>query len=339
MLALLAMAASCRKPPGEPVFVITLPGEHPAPVITAVADSTFIEPPADSLAVDSLPADSVGVPEPSPVFESLEGAHTIAIEISGSLYASLQAACPDHDPDVLGAHMTRCLWWNLNPWRGICAGDSLTAVYRDAGWGMENRTVALRYVPVAGSSNRAFTLYQFRRTGDNYPSYWYPDGAETVRLLDAMPVATFEEITGVYGEPRGDHNHGGIDFKAPEGTPVRTPRGGRVVRMDWNGEYNGRCLELDIGGGYTEIYLHLQGIAPELSEGSTAAAGSLVGWVGNTGRSYSAHLHYQINDENDYPIDPLVFSGSHTRALTASDMEDFALFRAACDSLMAAGPR
>lgn len=332
------LASACRRQPGEPVFVIGLDGQAGPPradTALVVPDSV---PPPDSLALpDSLPPDSSAIAPP--VYESLEGAHVLAVEVHGSLYATLQEACPDGDPDVLGAHLTRCLWWDMDPWHDICAGDSIIAIYRDSGAGMENRTVALRYAPVAGTSNSAFALYQYRRSGDNYPSYWHPGGTEVIRLLDAMPVSTFEEITGVFGEPRGDHGHGGVDFKAPEGTPVRTPHGGRVVRMNWNTEYNGQCLELDMGGGYSEIYLHLQGIAPELSCGSTAACGSVVGWVGNTGRSYSAHLHYQINDENGYAIDPYLFGGSHSRSLSGADLEAFRAFTAACDSMMAAGAR
>jgi hypothetical protein len=336
LLTLAAIAATgCRRQPGEPVFVIRADGT----VVSAGgsdADTTASVTGPDSILVpDSSAVDSLPLPDTLPVFDVLEGASVLAVEIRGSLYATLSTACPDDDPDVLGAHLTRCLWWSIDPWRGICSGDSLLAVYRDSGWGLENRTVALRYIPVSGAPG--FSLYLYRRSGDNYPSYWHPDGTETVRMPDEMPVGTFEEITGIVGEPRGDHTHGGIDFKAPEGTPVRTPHGGRVVRMDWNTEYNGRCLELDIGGGYTEMFLHLQGIAPELSTGATAAEGSLVGWVGNTGRSFSAHLHYQINDENGYPIDPLVFSGSHVRTLGPADLADFSDFQAACDSLMDAG--
>ena len=335
LLAAVAFCCSCRERPGEPVFVISLEGGTGPEPERVVVDSLQTAS-ADTLPVpDSIPEDTVSLPV-APRFESLEGSRVLAVEIRGSLYETLQQACAGQEPDVLGAHFTRCLWWHIDPWRGICAGDSIIAVYRDEGFGMENRTVALRYAPVSGSSNRPFAVYQFKRTGDNYPSYWRADGTEAVRLLDVMPVSTFEEITGVFGEPRGGHSHGGLDFKAPEGTPVRTPHGGRVIRMDWNTGYNGRCIELDIGGGYSEIHLHLQGIAPGLYAGSSAEQGSVIGWVGNTGRSYSAHLHYQINDENGYPIDPLIFSGSHTRTLPQADLDGFAQFRAACDSLIGA---
>ncbi len=331
----------CRQPPGDPSFVIRADEQaissaeriHAgADTLAAIApiDSTDL---ADGAAVDTTAADTTEAVRRT--FPALEGARVLSVEIRGSLYGCLEASCPGELPDVLGAHLVRCMWWDVDPWRGLCAGDSLHAVYRDSGLGLENRTVALRFAPAPGSSSRPFSVYQWRRSGDNYPSYWHADGTEAMRMLNAMPVTTFEEVTGIFGEPRGDHAHAGIDYKAPEGTPVRSPRGGVVVRLDWNTGYNGRCVEIDMGGGYSEMFLHLQGIAPEVVPGARVSPGGLVGWVGNTGRSYSAHLHYQINDENGNPMDPLLFSGSHRRSLTDADLEGFGAFRAACDSLMA----
>lgn len=330
---LLAVASVSCRPRGEPDMTIDYEGGQALSDTVAATPGDSVGPVVgDSLPADTASVDTIPAVEPLP---ELAGAGVLALEIRGSLYETLVEACPDGDPEVLSAHIVRCLWWDVDPWRDICAGDSIHVVFRDSGAGLENRTVALRFRPVPGSTVQPFALYLFRRSGDSYPSYWHPDGTEAVRLPNSMPVSTFEEITGIFGEPRGDHQHGGLDFKAPEGTPVRTIHGGVVIRADWNTTYNGRCLEIGMGAGYSEVFLHLQGIADGLSPGASVAAGSLVGWVGNTGRSYSAHLHYQINDENGYPIDPLVFYGSHRRTLSGTDMERFAVLRAACDSLMA----
>jgi murein DD-endopeptidase len=324
-----AAAASCRKPPGEPVFVIT------SESYTQGSD-TLASPPPETLALVppetlSLPPETLSAGAPR-----IPDVQILALSISGSLYSSLEAlGC--QTPDVIAAHLVRCLWWRMNPWRDICAGDSIIVLYADSMQGMENRTVALRYIPVPGSSVDPFSVYVFKRTGDNFPSHYYGDGTEVAELLNTLPVSTFEEITGIYGEPRGDHTHSGIDFKAPEGTPVRTARGGVVVRTDWNYSYNGHCVEIDMGGGYAEIFLHLNSIATGVSSGASLSAGALVGEVGNTGRSYSAHLHYQINDENDYPIDPLLFFATHHRSLEGADLASFRVFRDRCDGMMNEG--
>lgn len=325
-----AAAVSCRKPPGEPVFVIT-PESYFLPADTSVAVTpetlAVIQPETLAIQPETLAVDT-GPPVPD--------VHLLAFEVRGSLYASLEAVGCEA-PDVVAAHLVRCLWWRMDPWRDMCAGDSIIVLYADSSQGLENRTVALRYIPIPGSAVGAFSIYLFRKTGDNFPSYYYGDGTEVAELLNILPLSTFEEITGIYGEPRGDHTHSGMDFKAPEGTPVRTARGGQVERVDWNYEYNGHCVEIDMGSGYSEIFLHLSTIAPGIAPGASLAAGALVGEVGNTGRSYAAHLHYQINDENGYPIDPLLFYGSHRRSLDGGDLSAFRAFRDGCEEMMRGG--
>ena len=295
-------------------------------VDTAAADTAdTLTVSLDSVSVDSLPEirpDTAECPW-----------DRIAIEINGSIYASLQGR--NDNPDILGAHIVRCMWWDTNPWRGMNAGDSLYVLIGETG--RENQVEALSYVPREGTSNSPFAVYSFRMTGDNYPSHYYFDGTESMKLLNFMPVNTFEEMTGPYGEPRGNHSHSGVDYKAPAGTPIRTCRGGCVTRINWNHDYNGNCVEIGIGSGYSEIFLHLQSIADGIHEGVILEKGDVIGYVGNTGvTSTSAHVHYQINDENGNSIDPYLFYSSHRRSLPQEDMERFCAFRDSCDVWMRA---
>lgn len=301
---------------------------NPLTVDTTVIDTLDTALPfMDSLTVlpDSLTADSSLVIEPDPAECPFD---RVIIEINGSIYVSLNNTV--ENSDILGAHIVRCMWWNTNPWRGMNAGDSLLVLIGETG--RENQVVALSYIPREGTTNRPFSVYSFRMTGDNYPSHYYSDGTEVMKLLNYMPITTFEEMTGPYGEPRGNHSHAGVDYKAPEGTPVRTCRGGSVLRLNWNHDFNGNCIEVGIGGGYSEVFLHLQGVAEGIREGMVLEKGKIIGYVGNTGiTSTASHLHYQINDENGNPIDPYLFFSSYRRSLPPGDMVEFRCFRENCD--------
>jgi len=318
-----SLAAQPVLPDGMPFPPDTLP-----PDTLHLSDSLL----ADSAGIDSLSADSLDISIDPMDIECPW--NTAAVEINGSIYTSIQDLC--EDSDILGAHIVRCMWWNTDPWRGMNAGDSLYLVFGDEGIeGRENRIAALRYVPREGTVNTGFAVYAFLMSGDNYASHYYSDGTEMMKLLDVMPIATFEEMTGPYGEPRGNRNHMGVDYKAPAGTPVRTCRGGTVARVNWNHDYNGNCIEIDMGGGYSEIFLHLQDLAEGISAGVVLSGGTIVGFVGNTGRTSTAtHLHYQINDENSNPIDPYLFYGSHRRSLSGADLEAFREWRDRCDAWM-----
>jgi len=304
----------------------------PESLLIAQFDSSAVDSTLDSLSVisDSLQmavgtADTLACPYP-----------LLAIEIHGSLYASIGDVA-GIESDVLGAHFVRCLWWDLNPWGDLIAGDSLYALYDTLGTGLrENSVVCLKYVPVPGSSGHPFTVYTFLRTGDNFPSIWYSGGGEVISILNRMPLSTFEEVTGIYGEPREGHIHAGVDYKAPEGTPVRTVMGGTVSRTNWNTVYNGYCVEIDFGG-YSEIFLHLEGIASGVVPGARLSSGDRIGTVGNTGRSYSPHLHYQVNDPQGNSIDPYLYFSSHRRSLEGSDIVTFREWREHCDRWLIGG--
>ncbi|MBN1435212.1 M23 family metallopeptidase [Candidatus Fermentibacterales bacterium] len=316
-LALLAADAGPVSPVADTAGICP---DSMAPSDTTLSDTS-------SVTADTLPrAEDIRLPH----------SDVLALEIRGSLYTSLACSACSTDADVLGAHCSRAMWWDLDPWSDLIAGDSLFLVLGEPGeTGRENRILALRYVPVPGSSNHPFSVYLYLKDGDNFPSFFYGDGQEATPLLSSMPLSTFEEVTGVYGEPRGSHVHQGVDFKAPVGTPVRTTRGGTVLEIDWNTQYNGHCVRLDIGGGYREIFVHLDQVDPSISTGQRLEAGTVIGTVGSTGRSTSPHLHYQIDDsQSGYSIDPYIFLGHQRRRLTGPELSDFQARAEILDGLM-----
>jgi len=342
-ISVASLILSCGTDPPEGEIVIraedialrdSLAGVDSFPFLPSETDTI----PADSMEIpilpvpDTLPEDSISVIEPDSAECPWE---RMALEINGSIYASLAGRIDD--PDILGAHIVRCMWWNTDPWRGMNAGDSLYVLIGETG--RENQVVALRYVSREGTPDKSFSVYSYTMTGDNYPSHYYSDGTEVMKQLNFMPITTFEEMTGPYGEPRGSHRHSGVDYKAPEGTPVRTCTGGVVARLNWNHDYNGNCVEVAAGSGYSEVFLHLHGIANGLYEGMVLEKGDVVGYVGNTGvTSTASHIHYQINDENGNSIDPYLFFSSHRRSLSAEDMVDFRVFRDNCDRWLRTAP-
>ena len=300
---------------------LSTPQDHISIVVSDTSVSTILMP--DSLQPDTLEDSLIDSVVPDHQWNRL------AFEINGSIYASLQDLV--EDSDILGAHVVRCMWWDTDPWQGMNAGDSLYLLFGETG--RENRIFALHYVPKEGTVNNPLSVYSFQMTGDNWVSHYYADGTEVMRFLNYMPITTFEEMTGPFGEPRGNSSHAGVDYKAAQCTPVRTCKGGTVLRTNWNYEYNGNCVEISIGAGYSEVFLHLKAIADGVTPGVTLQKGDTIGYVGTTGRtSTSPHLHYQINDENGNPIDPYLFYSSYRRNLPPSDMDAFMQFRDMCDA-------
>jgi murein DD-endopeptidase MepM/ murein hydrolase activator NlpD len=122
----------------------------------------------------------------------------------------------------------------------------------------------------------------------------------------ARPVdETSEEISSSFGyrsDPfTGEQRfHAGLDFRAPEGTPVYASGSGVVEVAGLGGGY-GNLVIVDHGNGLKTRYGHLS--AFRVSQGQPVSPGTLIGLVGSTGRSTGPHLHYEtrVQDEPENP--------------------------------------
>ncbi len=105
-------------------------------------------------------------------------------------------------------------------------------------------------------------------------------------------------ITGVYGsqrilngKPRSPHY--GIDFHAPEGTPVKAMLDGKVILVENNMYYTGATIIFDHGHGISTLYMHLKDI--NVKKGEKVKKGQIIGTLGKSGRATGPHLDVRLN--------------------------------------------
>ena len=94
-------------------------------------------------------------------------------------------------------------------------------------------------------------------------------------------------------------NHKGTDIPATEGSKIYAARNGTVVEAGWNEYGRGYWYRIESDDGETCcIYQHMSGgsqyLPLLLKKGDHVVAGQHIGYVGNTGDSYGAHLHFEI---------------------------------------------
>ncbi len=99
--------------------------------------------------------------------------------------------------------------------------------------------------------------------------------------------------------------HPGLDISADRGTPIHATADGTVTFAAFNDSY-GNCIEVSHGYGISTRFGHLSRFA--VSAGDQVKRGDVIGYVGNTGRSTGAHLHYEIL-LNGQAVNPLKFLG------------------------------
>jgi len=107
--------------------------------------------------------------------------------------------------------------------------------------------------------------------------------------------------------PRGScaHFHDGIDIANGQGTPVRAPANGVIAFVGWNPfDSSDPSFMVVIGhaGGYESRFMHLES-KYAVRAGQTVQKGQLIGYMGNTGNSTGAHLHWEIYRGNT-PVNP-----------------------------------
>ena len=105
-------------------------------------------------------------------------------------------------------------------------------------------------------------------------------------------------ITGVYGSQRilngkPRRPHYGIDFHAPEGTPVKSMMDGVVTLVENDMYFTGGTIIFDHGHGISTLYMHMKDI--NVKKGQKVKKGEIVGTLGQSGRATGPHLDIRLN--------------------------------------------
>lgn len=98
--------------------------------------------------------------------------------------------------------------------------------------------------------------------------------------------------------------HYGLDFAAPQGTPIYATADGTVTTAGSTGNGYGNHVIINHGYGYQTLYGHM--VRVKARNGQQVKRGEVIGWVGSTGKSTGPHCHYEVH-KNSNKIDPVYF--------------------------------
>ena len=113
--------------------------------------------------------------------------------------------------------------------------------------------------------------------------------------------------------------HTGLDLLANPGTPIHAAADGLVVGARPNGLY-GNWIRIRHPGKLVTVYGHLQRFAPDIEPGTVVKSGDLIGFVGSTGRSTGAHLHFELLTDG-HPVNPYGHPATKPRQLASPDFD------------------
>ncbi|MGB3851360.1 MAG: M23 family metallopeptidase [Tunicatimonas sp.] len=98
--------------------------------------------------------------------------------------------------------------------------------------------------------------------------------------------------------------HPGVDFSAPQGTPIYATGAGKVAVVKTSLSGYGKQVIIDHGFGYRTRYAHLQDFS--VKQGQQVERGQAIGTVGSTGTSTAPHLHYEVFHDNER-VNPIYY--------------------------------
>ena len=251
--------------------------------------------------------------------------------VGDGLYWALRSAgiAPDTASDYLKALATQ-----IDVGSGLTPDDrfDLIIANRRAGGG-SSRAGPLLYAGIERSGASPIQLMRWSHEGK--AGWFTADGLTPVGGGFEWPVAA--RITSGFGlryHPilHFSRMHRGIDFGAAWGTPIHASADGTIARAGWAGGY-GQQVRIDHGGGLASSYSHMSRMV--VSPGMHVAQGQVIGYVGTTGLSTGAHLHYETY-VNGAAVDP---RGVSFARIMAPDPAEVNAFKARLARLLKVGTK
>jgi murein DD-endopeptidase MepM/ murein hydrolase activator NlpD len=130
--------------------------------------------------------------------------------------------------------------------------------------------------------------------------------------------------------------HTGVDWAAPMGTPIFASGTGVVEKAGWEGGY-GKYIRIKHNNGYETAYGHMTAFARGMQPGTRVRQGQVIGFIGSTGLSTGAHVHYEILVNGRF-VDPMRIKLPRGRALEGAVLANFDKERERIDSIMVQRP-
>jgi murein DD-endopeptidase MepM/ murein hydrolase activator NlpD len=233
-------------------------------------------------------------------------------EIRSSLFAATDAAGL---PDGIATQIAEIFSGDIDFYRDLRRGDRFRVIYESYYQGGEfiraGRILAIEFVNAGRAHSALWYDSPSAAHGDGDATtaghYYGFDGRSLRRAFLRTPLEFTRISSGFGGRMHPISNvwrqHTGIDYAAPQGTPVRTTADGIVQFAGVKNGY-GNCVLIKHQGVYSTLYGHLSAFAAGMKQGQRVEQGRLIGYVGMTGWATGPHLHYEFR-VSDHATDPL----------------------------------
>jgi murein DD-endopeptidase MepM/ murein hydrolase activator NlpD len=257
------------------------------------------------------------------------------------LYQSIyETALRNQLPRPVIEDLIRLYSYDIDFQRKVQPGDSFEVLFagEEETPGAEAKTdVMFASLTLSGESRK---FYRFQTPDDGVVDYYDETGKSAKKFLVRKPVMAGIMRSG-FGFRRHPilgvaKMHTGVDWTAPTGTPIYSSGNGTVDKVGWESGY-GKYVRVRHANGYETAYGHMTAFARGIDPGVRVRQGQIIGFVGSTGLSTGAHLHYEIMVNGRF-VDPMRIKLPRGRVLEGPVLTDFDQERTRLDSMMTRPP-
>ncbi len=253
--------------------------------------------------------------------EALEGA------VSSSFYNAIRAA---GESAPLTNAFTALFAWDVDFSRDVKPGDQFKILYeRFYRTDDEGQEIYVRpgriLVAMYKGANGSHTAIHYE-TANGHSGYYRADGTSIEREFLLSPLE-YGRVTSKYTMARKHpilkitRPHQGIDYAAPEGTPIWAVADGTVISKGQTNGF-GRTVKVRHSNGYISYYTHMSRYRTGLHVGQRVAQKELVGYVGHSGLATGPHVCFRIAKDGRY-VDPKKLRSPAGKPIPSNELAAF----------------
>lgn len=245
---------------------------------------------------------------------------TASVTISSNLWTDFKKAGVN---PLLSNDLSDIYAWTVD-FFGIQNGDYIKVVFDELY--VDTTFVKFGDVHVALFNHYGKDIYAIPFYQDSLTSYYDKDGTSLRRSFLKAPLE-YSRISSYFNPARMHpilkivRPHYGVDYSAPQGTPVRAIGDG-VVLLAERAAQSGNWIKIRHNGVYETGYLHLLKFAEGIRKGALVKQGQVIGYVGSTGLSTGPHLDFRVW-KNGQPVNPLNLDAPPVDPVKPENMERF----------------
>ncbi len=253
------------------------------------------------------------------------------------LYQSIyETGLRNHIPRPVIDDFVRIYSYDVDFQRRVQPGDSFEVLFAgdDENPSENSKAEVLFALLTTGGETRKF--YRYQTSDDNLVDYYDESGKSAKKFLVRKPVADGNITSGFGGRNHPllgyDKMHTGVDWASSTGTPVFAAGNGVIDKIGWEGGY-GKYIRIRHANGYETAYGHMSAFARNMEAGKKVRQGQVIGYVGSTGLSTGAHLHYEILINGRF-VDPMKIKLPRGRVLEGPLLAGFDQDRAKLEAMV-----